>query len=209
MSLSPILSIPLLSESQSGKVVGINTAIAALESAASGFVEVDVSAGGTVTLSTSQSRPQVLILEGTLAGDAVVQFPDAWAGVTMVVNKAEIGAYSLAVRYGAAGGEAVLGPGRAILLKQDSGGDAEVVFEYHSGMLSNFGTMTVDSFADTDNPYEYVMLAAVGNVSFKKMDGTFVTMEGLAPGVWHQMLNLGFQSTGTTNTGTIFWGRGA
>ena len=74
---TPNLVIPHILQSQAQKEVTANAALDALDQAIAGLLEVDVSAGGTITVDPPAAlKCKMLRLTGTLAADAEVVVPD-------------------------------------------------------------------------------------------------------------------------------------
>lgn len=70
------------------------------------------------------------------------------------------------------------------------------------------GDVTLDTPYGSSGKSEFarwLYVGASGNVSYMKWDGTSQTLVGLAAGVWHPILSLLVNTTGTTAT-NIVWG---
>ena len=106
MSATPNLAIEHILQSQAQKEVTANEAFDALDQAIAGLLEVDVSAGGTVTVdSVAALQCKMLRLTGTLAADAEVVVPDNRK--PYFIHNATAGGFAVTVRTAAGAGVAV------------------------------------------------------------------------------------------------------
>jgi hypothetical protein len=106
MSATPNLAIEHILQSQAQKEVTANEAFDALDQAIAGLLEVDVSAGGTITVDTAAALAcKMLRLTGTLAADAEVVVPDNRK--PYFVHNATAGGFAVTVRTSAGAGVAV------------------------------------------------------------------------------------------------------
>jgi len=62
-------------------------------------------------------------------------------------------------------------------------------------------SVTLDQYYGEKMRWLYV--GATGNVSYVKWDGTTQVLVGLAAGIWHPILSLAINSTGTTATNIV------
>jgi hypothetical protein len=100
---TPNLAIPHILQSQAQKEVTANAAFDALDQAIAGLLEVDVSAGGTITVDAAVARKcKMLRLTGTLAADAEVVVPDNRK--PYFVHNATAGGFAVTVRTAAGAG---------------------------------------------------------------------------------------------------------
>jgi hypothetical protein len=97
MSATPNLAIEHILQSQAQKEVTANEAFDALDQAIAGLLEVDVSAGGTVTVDPAAALAcKMLRLTGMLAADAEVVVPDNRK--PYFVHNATAGGFAVTVR---------------------------------------------------------------------------------------------------------------
>jgi hypothetical protein len=97
VSATPNLAIEHILQSQAQKEVTANEAFDALDQAIAGLLEVDVSAGGTITIDpTAALQCKMLRLTGALAADAEVVVPDNRK--PYFVHNATVGGFAVAVR---------------------------------------------------------------------------------------------------------------
>ena len=105
MSATPNLAIEHILQSQAQKEVTANEAFDALDQAIAGLLEVDVSAGGTITVDPAAALLcKMLRLTGTLAADAEAVVPDNRK--PYFVHNATAGGFGVTVR--TAGGAGVI-----------------------------------------------------------------------------------------------------
>jgi hypothetical protein len=103
---TPNLAIPHILQSQAQKEVTANAALDALDQAIAGLLEVDVSAGGTITADAAASiKCKMLRLTGTLAAAAEVVVPDNRK--PYFLHNATAGGFAVTVRTAAGLGVAV------------------------------------------------------------------------------------------------------
>ena len=103
---TPNLAIPHILQSQAQKEVTANAAFDALDQAIAGLLEVDVSAGGTITADPAAARKcKMLRLTGTLAAGAEVVVPDNRK--PYFVHNATTGGFAVTVRTAAGVGVSV------------------------------------------------------------------------------------------------------
>ena len=106
MSATPNLAIEHILQSQAQKEVTANEAFDVLDQAIAGLLEVDVSAGGTITVDPAAALAcKMLRLTGTLAADAEVVVPDNRK--PYFVHNATAGGFAITVRTAAGAGVAV------------------------------------------------------------------------------------------------------
>jgi hypothetical protein len=97
VSATPNLAIEHILQSQAQKEVTANEAFDALDQAIAGLLEVDISAGGTITIDPSGAlQCKMLRLTGTLAADAEVVVPDN--SKPYFVHNASAGGFAVTVR---------------------------------------------------------------------------------------------------------------
>jgi len=100
---TPNLAIPHILQSQAQKEVTANAAFDALDQAIAGLLEVDVSAGGTITVDPPAAlKCKMLRLTGTLAAAAEVVVPNN--GKPYFVHNATAGGFAVTVRTAAGAG---------------------------------------------------------------------------------------------------------
>ena len=103
VSATPNLAIEHILQSQAQKEVTANEAFDALDQAIAGLLEVDVSAGGTITVDPAAAlQCKMLRLTGTLAADAEVVVPDNRK--PYFVHNATAGGFAVTVRTAAGAG---------------------------------------------------------------------------------------------------------
>jgi hypothetical protein len=103
---TPNLAIAHILQSQAQKEVTANAALDALDQAIAGLLEVDVSAGGTVTVDTAAAlKCKMLRLTGTLAADAELVVPGNRK--PYFVHNASAGDFAVTVRTAAGVGVSV------------------------------------------------------------------------------------------------------
>ena len=103
MSATPNLAIEHILQSQAQKEVTANEALDALDQAIAGLLEVDVSAGGTITVDPAAALAcKMLRLTGTLTADAEVVVPDNRK--PYFVHNATAGGFAVTVRTAAGAG---------------------------------------------------------------------------------------------------------
>jgi hypothetical protein len=96
---TPNLAIAHILQSQAQKEVTANAAFDALDEAIAGLLEVDVSAGGTITVDPAAALGcKMLRLTGTLAADAEAVIPDN--PKPYFVHNATGGGFAVTVRTG-------------------------------------------------------------------------------------------------------------
>jgi hypothetical protein len=106
VSATPNLAIAHILQSQAQKEVTANAAFDALDQAIAALLEVDVSAGGTITVDpVAALKCKMLRLTGTLAADAEVVVSDN--GKPYFVHNATTGGFAVTVRTAAGLGVAV------------------------------------------------------------------------------------------------------
>jgi hypothetical protein len=106
VSATPNLAIEHILQSQAQKEVTANEAFDALDQAIAGLLEVDVSAGGTITLDPAAALGcKMLRLTGTLATDAAVVIPTNKK--SYLVHNATAGGFAVTIRTAAGAGVAV------------------------------------------------------------------------------------------------------
>lgn len=130
MSLSPILAITQMTQSQASKDVTVNDLLKALE-LSRGYLAFSVAGGaGTQSATAAQARYGVLELTGVLTGNRTINFPTGFDHSVVLINNTT-GAFTLSASW--AGGTAqVLPRGCAVPLRKDSTATA---FDYRAGML--------------------------------------------------------------------------
>jgi hypothetical protein len=103
---TPNLAIPHILQSQAQKEVTANAAFDALDQAIAGLLEVDVSAGGTITVDPAAAlKCKMLRLTGTLAANTEVVVPDNRK--PYFVHNATAGGFAVTVRTAAGVGVSV------------------------------------------------------------------------------------------------------
>ena len=103
MSATPNLAIEHILQSQAQKEATANQAFDALDQAIAGLLEVDVSAGGTITIDpTAALQCKMLRLRGTLAADAEVVVPDNRK--PYFVHNATAGGFAVTIKTAAGAG---------------------------------------------------------------------------------------------------------
>jgi hypothetical protein len=103
VSATPNLAIEHILQSQAQKEVTANEAFDALDQAIAGLLEVDVSAGGPITVDSAAALAcKMLRLTGTLAADAEVVVPDNRK--PYFVHNATAGGFAVTVRTAAGAG---------------------------------------------------------------------------------------------------------
>jgi hypothetical protein len=106
VSATPNLAIEHILQSQAQKEVTANEAFDALDQAIAGLLEVDVSAGGAITINPASAlQCKMLRLTGTLAADAEVVVPDNRK--PYFVHNATAGGFAVTVRTTAGASAAV------------------------------------------------------------------------------------------------------
>jgi hypothetical protein len=106
MSATPNLAVEHILQSQAQKEVTANEAFDALDQAIAGLLELDVSAGGTITVDPAAALAcKMLRLTGTLAADAEAVVPDNRK--PYFVHNATAGGFTVTVRTAAGAGVAV------------------------------------------------------------------------------------------------------
>jgi hypothetical protein len=106
VSATPNLAIEHILQSQAQKEVTANEAFDALDQAIAGLLEVDVSAGGTITVDPAAALAcKMLRLTGTLAADAEAVVPDNRK--PYLVHNATAGGFTVTVRTAAGAGVAI------------------------------------------------------------------------------------------------------
>jgi hypothetical protein len=103
VSTTPNLAIEHLLQSQAQKEVTANEAFDALDQAIAGLLEVDISAGGTITVDPAAALScKMLRLTGTLAADAEVVVPNNRK--PYLVHNATAGGFAVTVKTAAGTG---------------------------------------------------------------------------------------------------------
>jgi hypothetical protein len=106
VSATPNLAIEHILQSQAQKEVTANEAFDALDQALAGLLQVDVSAGGTITVDPAAALScKMLRLTGTLAADAEVVVPNNRK--PYLVHNATAGGFAVTVKTAAGAGIAV------------------------------------------------------------------------------------------------------
>jgi hypothetical protein len=106
VSTTPNLAIEHLLQSQAQKEVTANEAFDALDQAIAGLLEVDISAGGTITVDPAAALScKMLRLTGTLAADAEVVVPNNRK--PYLVHNATAGGFAVTLKTAAGAGVAV------------------------------------------------------------------------------------------------------
>jgi hypothetical protein len=106
VSATPNLAIEHILQSQAQKEVTANEAFDALDQAIAGLLEVDVSAGGTVTVDPAAALEcKMLRLTGTLAADVEVVVPDNRK--PYFVHNTTAGGFAVTIKTAAGAGIAV------------------------------------------------------------------------------------------------------
>lgn len=76
------------------------------------------------------------------------------------------------------------------------------------GGIGRTGTPTLNSYYGDNGTVEFarwVYVGTTGNLSYTKWDGTDETLVGVAAGIWHPILSIKINSSGTTAS-NLRWG---
>lgn len=74
--------------------------------------------------------------------------------------------------------------------------------------VARTGDVTLDTMYGANGTVEFarwLYVGVLGNVSYRKWDGTDQTLIGLASGVWHPIFSIQVNTAGTTATNLV-WG---
>lgn len=130
MSLSPILAVTQMTQSQSNKDVTVNDHLKAVEKIAAYLAKSVAGGAGTTTLTPDEARNGVIELTGTLTGNRTIRVPSGFTHAFVVINNTT-GAFTVDLDYD--GGAAVRIPrGCAVPVRYDAGA---AVYDYRAGML--------------------------------------------------------------------------
>lgn len=152
MSLSPILAVTQMTQSQNNKDVTVNDHLKAVEKIAAYLAKSVAGGAGTTTLTADEARNGVLELTGVLTGNRTIRVPSGFTHAFVVINNTT-GAFTVDLDY--AGGAAVRIPrGCAVPVRYNAGAAA---YDYRAGMLKlpeaiayrNTSTQTLTNNAET------------------------------------------------------------
>lgn len=131
MSLSAILAVTQMTQSQANKDVTVNDILSALESQA-GTLSLSIAGGaGTTTLTPAQARYRVIELTGVITGNRVVKAPAGFDHSIVYINNTTGAGFTVSAQWDT-GTTVVIPRGCAVPVRKNGGAAA---YDFRAGMV--------------------------------------------------------------------------